>query len=129
MTRNESKQFAAVFVLRITVANDPRLVARFETYLFEAITTDDAYQQATEYGPRLDYEYRNSDGEVVTIECLGIHELDRVEPDGEGYRGIVSSAEFLTANAVEPSALVPDRNCLACFNQYRARPDFPNLDQ
>jgi len=129
MTRNESKQFAAVFVLRITVANDPRIVARFETYLFEAITTDDAYQQATEYGPRLDYEYRNSDGDVVTIKCLGIHELDRVEPDGEGYRGIVSSAQFLMANAVEPSALVPDRDCLASFNQYRARPDFPNLDQ
>lgn len=104
-------------------------MVRFETYLFEAITTDDAYQQATEYGPCLDYEYRNSDGEVETIKCLGIHELDCVEPHGEGYRGIVSSVKFLTANAVEPSALVTDRIYLACFNQYRARPDFPNLDQ
>ena len=129
MTSNESKQFAVVFVLRISVANDRRIVARFETYLFDAITPDDAYQQATEYGPRLDYEYRNSNGEVVTIKCLGIHELDRVEPDGEGYRAPVSSAEFLTANIVEPSALVRDRDCLACFNQDRARPDFPNLDQ
>ena len=124
-----SKQFAAVFVLRISVAHDPRIVARFETYLFEAITTDDAYQQATEFGPRLDYEYRNSDGEVVTIKCLGIHELDHVEPDGEGYRGIVSSADILTENVVELSALVPDRNYLACFNQHRVRPGFPNLDQ
>lgn len=129
MTRNVSKQFAAVFVLRISVAHDPRIVTRFETYLFEAMTTDDAYQQATEYGPRLDYEYRNSDGEIVTIKCLGIHELDHVEPDGEGYRGIVSSVEFLTANVVEPYALIKDRNHLACFGQHKAHPDFPNLDQ
>ena len=129
MTRYVFKQFAAVFTLRITVANDLRIVARFETYLFEAITSDDAYQQATEYGRRLDYEYRNSDGEIVTIKCLGIHELDHVEPNGEGYRGIVSSAEFLTASTIDPSALVKDRNYLACFNQHGAPPDFPNLDR
>ncbi|HNQ15999.1 MAG TPA: DUF4288 domain-containing protein, partial [Pyrinomonadaceae bacterium] len=82
MAHNEPKQFAAVFVLRIVVGSDPRIVTRFETYLIDADTPDDAYQQANELGPRLDYKYRNSDGEIVTIKSLGIHELDVVEPNG-----------------------------------------------
>jgi|GEM_PF-3072647 len=129
MTRNDSEQYAAVFVLRISVANDPRIVTRFETYLFDATTTDDAYQQAAGFGPTLDYEYRNSDGEIVTIKCLGLHDLDRVEPDGEDYPRLVSSTELLTTNGVDASVLVPDRNCLACFNQGDERTTFPNLNQ
>lgn len=128
MTHNDSEQYGAVFVLRISVANDPRIVTRFETYLFDASTTDDAYRQATEFSPSLDYRYRNSDGEIVTIKCLGLHELDRVEPDGEDYPGLVSSAEFLT-NGIDASALVPERNCLSCFSRGDNRTNFPNLNQ
>ena len=129
MTRYEPEKFAAVFVLRISVANDTRIVTRFETYIFHATTAGDAHQQATGFAPRLDDKYRNSDGDVVTIECLGIHELDRVEPDGVDGPGLVSSAEFMTPTGVQPSALVPGRNSLACFNQQRDRPNYPNLDQ
>jgi hypothetical protein len=128
MTPDESEQFAAVFVLRISVANDDRIVTRFETYIFTASTADGAHKQAAEFGPRLDYEYRNTDGDVVTIKCLGIHDIDQVEPDSEDYPGLVSSVEFLTPNGVDPSAFVIDRNCLACFNQSGERSNFPNLD-
>lgn len=129
MTRNDSGQFGAVFVLRISVANDPRIVTRFETYVFDANSADDAYRRATEFGPMLDHEYRNSEGEIVTIKCLGIHYLDRVESAAVDYPGLVSSAEFLTINAVDAIALVPDRDCLACFNQGGERRNFPNLNQ
>jgi hypothetical protein len=129
MTRNDSEQYGAVFVLRISVAYDPRIVTRFETYIFDANTTDDAYRQATDFGPTLDYEYRNSDGEIVTIKCLGLHDLDRVEPDSAGYPGLISAAEFLTTNAVDESGLVPGRNSLACFNHSGKRTNFPNLNQ
>jgi hypothetical protein len=129
MTQNDSKQFAAVFVLRLSVVNDPRVVTRFETYLFNAATTDDAYRQAAELSPQLDHTYRNSDGEVVTIKCLGIHELDRVEPDGEDYPGLVSSVQFVSPEGADPTGFVPDRISLACFNRNGKRAGFPNLDQ
>ena len=128
MTCNDSEQFGAVFVLRISVANDHRIVTRFETYVFDASTTDDAYRQATEFSPTLDYQYRNSDGEIVTIKCIGLHDLDRVESDGDDYPGLVSSAEFLT-NGVDAFALIPDRDCLSCFSRGGNRSNFPNLSQ
>ncbi len=129
MTQNESNQFAAVFILQISVSKDSRILTRFETYLLAAHTPDEAHRQAVEFWPRLDDRYRNSDGEIVTIKCLGIHEMDRVEPDGKDHRGLISSASFVTSNGIEPSAFVSERDDLACFNLYRERPDFPNLDQ
>ena len=129
MIQTKTEQFAAVFVLRISVANDPRVVTRFDTFMFRAGTAEDAHLQATELGPRLDYEYRNSDGDVVTIKCLGIHDLDLVEADGEDYPGVVSSADFVTPNGVESSAFVTGRDDLTCFNPSGERQDFPNLSQ
>lgn len=126
---NESKQFSVVFVLRISVVNDPRIVTRFETYVFTAPTTDDAYQQACEYGPRLDYGYRNTDGEVVTIECLGINDLDEVEPGTEDYPGLVSSAQFVTPDGLESSALITKKDALTGDSRDSDHSGFPNLNQ
>ena len=129
MTQNKLEQFAVVFVLQIRVENDPRIVTRFETYLFTADTTDDAFQKAAEFVPRLDYRYRNNDGEFVTINCLGIHNFDRVEPDGDDYPGLVSSVDFVTPNGIEPSAFVSTRTNMTCDNQKEGRSGVPNLSQ
>ncbi|MCA9201124.1 MAG: DUF4288 domain-containing protein [Planctomycetales bacterium] len=129
MVHNEPKQFAAVFVLRIAVDNDPRIVTRFETYLIDASTAEDAYQQAKELGLGFDDVYRNSDGDIVKIKSLGIHDLDLVEPNGDEYPRLVSSAQFVINDGAEPFGIVPDRDQLACFNQFGKRSDLPNLDQ
>ena len=127
--QNAPKEFAAVFVLNLSVSNDPRIVTRFETYLFTATSTDDAFQQASAFAPRLNDSYRNSDGNVVTITCLGIHDLNFPEPGSDDLPGLVSSADFVAPSGTEFVALITEREHLACYDRRIRRSGFPNLSQ
>ena len=124
-----TEQYAVIYVLRISVENDPRQVTRCETCVFHAASPDDAFAMAESFADRMNNQYRNSDGDIVSEECLGIHDLDRVEPNTDDYFGVTSSLNFVSTNELEPSSLVRPRNELTCFNPTIDDDRFPNLSQ
>ena len=125
----ESEMFAVIYVLRISVENDPRVVTRCETCVFHALTPDDAFETATAFASRLNNSYRNSDGDIVTETCLGIHELDRVEPNADDYLGTTSSLNFVASESGDPASLVRSRDALTCFGLDGHDPQLPNISQ
>jgi hypothetical protein len=127
--KTESEMFAVIYVLRISVENDPRIVTRCETCVFHAATPDDAFASAESFVSQLNNSYRNSDGAVVTETCLGIHDLDRVEPNTDNYFGTTSSLNFVASDSTDPTSLVRSRNALTCFSTENQDPELPNLSQ
>ena len=121
--------FAVIYVLRVSVENDPRIVARCETCVFNAPTPSHAFEMAKSLADRLTNSYRNSDGEIVTETCLGLHYLDRVEPNADDYFGTTSSLNFVCASDLDPSSLVRTRDELSCFNPKSTDDGLPNLSQ
>ena len=123
------KSFSAVFLLQTSVEGDPKVVTRFETYLFDASSLEDALVQAKAYAPRLADRYRNSNGEVVTTVCHGIHGVELIEPDNEYYRGLVSAVELVLPESVDLVDLLVRQKHLNNFEEVDDRPGYPNIDQ
>ena len=122
------KWFAAELVLEITVENDPRIVSQIETYLIRADSPDAAYSRALELGPSLDYRYRNSDGEIVTMKYRGIHALDSIQDTPKDGTQI-TVRQSLMDNKAAIDDMIRSKNRLDLFTDSDDGWDGPNLSQ
>lgn len=79
------KPFLAQFVLTISVADGSAPVLQILSYLIPASDENAAREFAEKMVPSLSYRYRNKNGDVVDMACIGVHDLellDYVDDDG-----------------------------------------------
>ena len=79
--------------------------------LVRAVSNEDAYRRALEFGHQETHSYSNADGQTVTWECLGLHDLSEIDDaelvDGtEVYNQIVRK---------DPGSYIVAKERLSCF--------------
>ncbi|MBT5020550.1 DUF4288 domain-containing protein [bacterium] len=85
ISRSEGIPFVVQFVSEVTVGTEGKGIIQMSSFFLTASSEDDARKQGMSMINTLSESYRNSQGEVVTIECKGVHsveELDYVDDNG-----------------------------------------------
>lgn len=80
------KPFIVQFVLSLHVDDADDLVTQIKTFLITATSKKEARETAQGMIESLADQYRNHEGEVVTVRCEGIHSVDElalVDFDGQ----------------------------------------------
>src|ERR1700733_1608368 len=77
----DAKWYLAEIVQQITVEDDPRNVIHTNLVLVRADSPNEAYDKAVELGVAGDTSYENTDGKMVAIRFLGLHQLNVIYDD------------------------------------------------
>jgi hypothetical protein len=112
------KPFVVQFVVSVTVEGHADPVTEIETHLLAAASIDDARTAALSKIGRISDAYNNSLGELVTIECLGIHQI--LEPTYVSKGRWLHLANFAYGPATKTEHLI---------NEPEYRPDLPRRGQ
>jgi Domain of unknown function (DUF4288) len=74
--------FTAVLVISSKVAGQASVAPLLDLQyrVVRAASNEEAYQRALSLGRQEAHSYANADGETVTWECLGLHDLREIDP-------------------------------------------------
>lgn len=105
------------FVLSLNVEGNSQSAVQITTYLIPTSSKQAAKESALQMVESLSESYRNSNGEPVTVKCVGLHsieEADYVDDDGRIPLGVVQFS-----NTTSPNNLL---------QEHSHRNDLPLLD-
>lgn len=112
MANRDGIPFVIKFVSLMTVASAKKSVIQITPFFLTASSEGDVREQARSMISSLSESYRNSEGEVVTVECKGIHsveELDYVDVNGfVELGGVLFSDETSVNDLLEELAVRQD---------------------
>jgi len=107
ISRSKGIPFVVQFVSVIVVGTEGRGIIQISSFFLTASSEADARDQGLSMTNSLSESYRNSQGEVVTIECKGIHsieELDYVDDNGRiELGGVLFAGETSITDLMEGS--------------------------
>jgi hypothetical protein len=111
---SDARWFIAEIVERIRVQGDPRAVVHVNLCLIEAAGPAMAYRKALALGKTADMTYRNPQGRKVSIEFLGLRELNVVHDPLE-HGAELLHYRYLGLTAAGARKLVTRRTKLSVF--------------
>jgi Domain of unknown function (DUF4288) len=79
--------------------------------LVRAASNEDAYERALELGRKETHSYANADGQTVTWECLGLHDLSEID-DSELVDGTEVYSQIVNKDS---GVYVVAKEQLSCF--------------
>jgi hypothetical protein len=112
------RPYSVEFVLSATVDGHEQPLTQIQTFLLAASSIDDARAAARAMIGRLSDGYNNSQGEHVTVKCLGIHRI--IDVDYVFEDRWLQLANFTFSSATRPEHLI---------DEPESRPDLPELGQ
>ena len=108
--------FAAEFVSSVRVGDSTQEVAQVEVYILAADSAEAAQIRACELADSLSDRYRNTKGQVVSVECRGVTAV--AELSSAEYYGALHVATVRFADCTRVKDLMSE-----------VRSDLPNLDR
>jgi len=122
--------YVVQYVVEFRVASHPeqsvRLVADIQTYLLHATSKEEAYTKALALGTRISDSYHNANGDLITMACKGIHDLDNLQVETLQEEQHLSSFRLNDITSDQIDTLITPRDHLSIFET-----DFvgnPNID-
>ena len=121
------KYYAAQIAVRAEVQGDSKAVICIKTYLISADSPEEALIKAKELEDD-EYKYRNSDGNVVTLKCIGVHDIDVIQEETLDDKCLMSVFSMIDGEKFSTDTVASDENDLSIFDVGNPR-KFPNMDQ
>lgn len=110
--------FYVQFVRKVRVEGCSDVVTEVRSFLIAAESKAHAGKLATDMIDPLNEAYRNRDGQVVTMECLGVHSIDEIDSFGDDSAVDLGGVFFTQSTRLEHLLL-----------NFEARDDLPLLNQ
>jgi hypothetical protein len=126
--------YVAEFVIEYRVVSHPeqlvRLVAQIEVHLLYATSREQAYDKAVALGERISDSYHNANGDLISVTCKGMHDLDNLQVETLEDEQHLTSFRLNDVTSAQMDALIPPREHLAVFEtDFVSRPNNqPDLD-
>ena len=106
--------YLAEIIEQITVEDDPRIVVHTNMVLIHASSPKQAYEKANELGKQSNISYDNTEGKLVTIKFLGLHDLNVIHDQLE-HGAELTYQEYIGMDERKIQALVSTKNDLGVF--------------
>lgn len=111
--------YVAQYVVEIRVVGFPtqtvRLVAMIDTYLLFATSKEEAYAKAIALGERISNSYHNANGDLITITCKGLHDLDNLQVETIQDEQQLATFRINNVTNKQIEALITPREHLSLF--------------
>lgn len=114
----DAKWYLTGIVEQITVEDDPRHVVHVNTILIRADSPEEAYQEAMRLGANANLSYPNPEGKTVTMNFLGLHDLNVIHDELE-HGAELSYREFKTTDEATIREWVSAKEDLGVFARMR----------